>query len=69
MSIKTSGGVGGVTFRNNDIPGTVNGVYLFIQPGNTVSNNTIIDATVGVYGASGNTLSGNVYRTVTNLTK
>lgn len=57
-----------ITFRNNDISGTVNGVYLFIQPGNTVSNNTITDAAVGVYGASGNTLSGNVYRTVTNLT-
>jgi parallel beta-helix repeat protein len=69
MSIKTSGGVGGVTFRNNDISGTVNGVYLFIQPGNTVSHNTITDATVGVYGASGNTLSGNVYRTVTHLTQ
>jgi hypothetical protein len=69
MTIKTSGGVGGVVFQGNDISGTGNAVYLFLQPGNTVSNNTIIDATVGVFGASGNTLSGNIYRTVTNLTQ
>jgi nitrous oxidase accessory protein NosD len=69
MSMKTSGGVGGVVFQNNDISGTVNAVYLFLQPGNTVSNNTITDATVGVYGASGNTLSGNAYRVVMTLTQ
>lgn len=69
VSMKTSGGVGGVVFQNNDISRTVNGVYLFLQPGNTVRDNTITDATVGVNGASGNTLSGNVYRVVTSLTK
>jgi parallel beta-helix repeat protein len=69
MSMKTSGGVGGVAFQSNDISQTVNGVYLFLQPGNTVSNNTITDAKVGVYGASGNTLSGNAYRVVTTLTQ
>jgi len=69
MSMKTSGGVGGVIFQNNDISGTGNGVYLFLQPGNTVTNNTITDATVGVYGASGNTLTGTAYRVVTTLTQ
>ena len=69
FSMKTSGGVGGVVFENNDVSGTTNGVYLFLQPGNTVSNNTFNDAQVGVYGASGNTLSGNIYRTVTTLTQ
>jgi parallel beta-helix repeat protein len=69
LSMKTSDEVGGVTFENNDIYGTTNAIYLFIQPGNTVSNNTITDAQVGVSGASGNTLSGNTYRTVTTLTQ
>ena len=68
-SIKVSGEVGGVVFENNDIYGTTYGFYLFLQPGNTVSNNTINDAQIGVYGASGNTLSGNTYRTVTTLTE
>jgi nitrous oxidase accessory protein NosD len=69
LSIKTSDEVGGVTFENNSINGTTNAIYLFLQPSNTVSNNTITDAQVGVYGASGNTLSGNTYRTVTTLTQ
>ena len=69
LSMKTSGEVGGVTFENNDISGTTNAVYLFLQPGNTISNNTITDAQVGVNGASGNTISGNTYRTVTTLTQ
>lgn len=69
FSIKTSGEVGGVTFENNDINGTTNAVYLFLETGNTISNNTITDAQVGVAGASGNTLSGNTYRTVTTLTQ
>jgi parallel beta-helix repeat protein len=69
LSMKTSGEVGGITFENNDINGTTNAVYLFLQPGNTVSNNTITDAQVGVNGASGNTISGNTYRTVTTLTQ
>jgi len=39
------------------------------QPNNTVSNNTITDAVVGVYGVTGNTVTGNTYRTVTTLTQ
>jgi len=69
FSIKTSAEVGGVAFENNDVYGTANGVYLFLQPGNTISNNTFTDAQVGVNGASGNTISGNTYRTVTTLTE
>jgi parallel beta-helix repeat protein len=69
FSIKTSGQVGGVTFTNNDINGTTDAVYLFGQPANTISNNTITDAQVGVDGVSGNTVSGNTYRTVTTLTQ
>lgn len=69
FSIKTSGEVGGVVFENNDVSGTMEGVYLFLQPGNTVSNNTFTDAQVGVSGAVGNTISGNTYRTVTTLTQ
>ena len=69
FSIKTSDEVGGVTFENNDIYGTMNAVYLFLETGNTISNNTITDAQVGVAGVSGNTVSGNTYRTVTTLTQ
>jgi parallel beta-helix repeat protein len=69
FGMKTSGGVGGVVFENNDVYGTSSGVYLYLQPGNTVSNNTFNDAQVGVYGASGNTVTGNTYRTVTTLTQ
>jgi parallel beta-helix repeat protein len=69
FGIKVSGEVGGVVFENNDVSGTANGVYLFLQPGNTISNNTFTDAQVGVSGASGNTISGNTYRTVTTLTQ
>ncbi len=67
--MKTSGGVGGVDIEKNVISGTASGVYLFLQPGNTVSDNTFNDAQVGVNGASGNTLSGNTYETVTTLTQ
>ena len=66
--MKTSGGTGGVVIKDNDISGTNYGVYLFLQPGNTVSNNTINDAAFGVYSVTGNSLSGNTYRTVTTLT-
>jgi parallel beta-helix repeat protein len=66
-SMKTSGGTGGALVENNTISGTTNGVYLFGQPGNTVSGNTFADAQVGVNGVSGNTVSGNTYRTVTTL--
>jgi parallel beta-helix repeat protein len=69
FSIKVSGEVGGVVFENNDVYGAAYGVYLFLQPGNTVSNNTFTDTQVGVNGASGNTISGNTYRTVTTLTE
>jgi parallel beta-helix repeat protein len=69
FSMKTSGGVGGVTLENNDINATTNGINLFGQPNNTVSNNTITDAQVGVNGISGNTVSGNTYRVVTTLTQ
>jgi parallel beta-helix repeat protein len=67
--MKTSSEVGGVVFENNDVSGTSNGVYLFLQPGNTISNNTFTDVQIGVNGASGNTISGNSYRTVTTLTQ
>jgi parallel beta-helix repeat protein len=69
FSMKTSSEVGGVVFENNDVSGTTDGVYLFLEPGNTISNNTFTDAQVGVSGASGNTISGNTYRTVTTLTQ
>jgi parallel beta-helix repeat protein len=69
FGMKTSGEVGGVVFENNDVSGASNGVYLFLQPGNTISNNTFTDVQVGVNGASGNTISGNTYRTVTTLTQ
>ena len=69
FSMKTSSEVGGVVFENNDVSGTADGVYLFLQTGNTISNNTFIDAQVGVSGATGNTISGNTYRTVTTLTQ
>ncbi len=58
-----------VVIENNDISGTTNGVYLFLETGNTVSNYTINDAQVGVNGVSGNTLSGNTYKTVATLTQ
>jgi parallel beta-helix repeat protein len=69
FSMKTSGGSGGVTFENNDVYGTTDAVSLFDQPENTISNNTITDAQVGVAGVSGNTVSDNTYRTVTTLTQ
>jgi parallel beta-helix repeat protein len=69
FSMKTSAEVGGVVFENNDVSGVSNGVYLFLQPGNTISNNTFTDAQVGVSGVSGNTISGNMYRTVTISTQ
>ena len=69
IGLKTSGEVAGVVIENNDISGVTNGVYLFLETGNTVSNNTINDAQVGVNGVSGNTLSGNTYKTVTTLTQ
>jgi parallel beta-helix repeat protein len=69
ISMKTSSEVAGVVIENNDISATTNGVYLFLETGNTVSNNTITDAQFGVNGISGNTLSGNTYKTVTTLTK
>ncbi len=69
FGMKTSSEVGGVVFENNDVSGVSNGLYLFLQPGNTISNNTFTDAQVGVNGASGNTISGNTYRTVTTLTQ
>ncbi len=69
LSMKTSGETGAITFQNNTIFGTSVGVYLFLQPNNTVSNNTITDAGTGVYGVTGNTVTGNIYRTVTTLTQ
>src|SRR5271156_269097 len=69
FGMKTSGQTGGVVFENNDVFGTTDGVSLFNQPGNTISNNTFTDAQVGVSGTSGNTISGNTYRTVTTLTQ
>jgi parallel beta-helix repeat protein len=68
FGMKTSGGTGGVVFENNQVYGTTYGVYLFGQPGNTISNNTFNDAQYGVYGVSGNTVTGNTYRTVATLT-
>lgn len=67
--MKTSGETGSIDFENNSINGTGTAVYLFLQPNNTVSNNTITEATVGVYGVTGNTVTGNTYRTVTTLTQ
>jgi len=69
VGLKTSGEVAGVVIENNDISSTTNGVYLFLETGNTVNNNTINDAQVGVNGVSGNTLSGNIYKTVATLTQ
>jgi len=69
VSMKTESEVAGVVIENNTISGTSNGVYLFLETGNTVSNNTINDAQVGVNGISGNTLSGNTYKSVTTLTQ
>lgn len=68
-TMKTSGETGSINFENNTINGTGTAVYLFLQPNNTVSNNTITDANVGVYGVTGNTVTGNTYRTVTTLTQ
>ena len=69
VTMKTSGQTGAMVIQNNTIFGTAIGVYLFLQPNNTVSNNTITDAGTGVYGVTGNTVSGNIYRTVTTLTQ
>ena len=69
LSMKTSGESGAIVFQNNTVSGTAYGVYLFFQPNNTVSNNTIIDSGVGIYGVTGNTVSGNTYKTVTTLTQ
>lgn len=69
IGLKTNGEVAGVVIQNNDISGTTYGMYLVLETGNTVSNNTINDAQVGVNGVSGNTLSGNTYKTVTTLTQ
>ena len=69
VTMKTSGETGAMVVQNNTIFGTGFGVYLFLQPNNTVSTNTITDAGVGVYGVTGNTVSGNIYRTVTTLTQ
>jgi parallel beta-helix repeat protein len=68
-TMKTSGETGSIVFNNNTINGTNSGIYLFFQPNNTVTNNTITDASTGVYGTTGNTVSGNTYRTVTTLTQ
>jgi parallel beta-helix repeat protein len=68
-TMKTSGETGSIDFENNSINGTGTAVYLFLQPNNTVSNNTITDSGVGVYGVTGNTVTGNIYRTVTTLTQ
>jgi parallel beta-helix repeat protein len=68
-TMKNSGETGSIVFNNNTISGVGSGLYLFLQPNNTVSNNTITDAAVGVYGTTGNTVTGNTYRTVTTLTE
>jgi nitrous oxidase accessory protein NosD len=68
-SMKTSGETGAIKFENNAISGTGSGIYLFLQPNNTVTGNVITDAGVGVNGVSGNTVSGNTFRTVTTLTQ
>jgi nitrous oxidase accessory protein NosD len=69
LTMKTSGETGAIVFQNNSINGTAYAVYLFLQPNNTVSNNVITDAGVGVYGVTGNTVTGNTYRMVTTLTQ
>ncbi len=69
VAMKTSSEVGGVLIENNDIAGVSNGMYLFLQPNNTITNNTIVDALVGINGATGNTISGTTYSTVTTLTE
>jgi parallel beta-helix repeat protein len=45
FGMKTSSEVGGVVFENNDVSGVSNGLYLFLQPGNTISNSSTIQAT------------------------
>jgi len=49
-SMKTSGETGSIVFENNDISGTAFAVHLFLQPSNTLSNNTITDSGVGLPG-------------------
>jgi len=62
---------GGNTIQHNDIsaPGTI-GIDL-AEPfcaNNTITNNTINDASYGITGASGNNVSGNTFLNVTTLT-
>jgi hypothetical protein len=69
VGLKTSGGAGSIVFQNNSISGTITAVDLYGQPNNTASNNTITDANVGISGVTGNTITGNTYKTVATLTE
>jgi|HubBroStandDraft_6_1064221.scaffolds.fasta_scaffold79134_1 parallel beta-helix repeat protein len=68
-AMKTSGATGSIVFENNSVNGTLKAFDLYGQPNNTVSNNTITDAAVGISGVAGNTVTGNTFKTVTVLTQ
>jgi parallel beta-helix repeat protein len=58
----------GITFQYNDISGAELGLEVFLG-GNTITNNTINDASVGIQGVTSNTVSNNTFLNVTTLTQ